>query len=54
MNGGLINCSCGQVLYCETVNKTIRCIRCNKSHDVEPLPEPEPEVIEEETPEEGE
>jgi hypothetical protein len=41
MNGGLINCECGQEFYCETVNDSIKCIRCGKSQNVYPLPEPE-------------
>ena len=58
MNGGLINCECGQEFYCETVNGKINCIRCGKHHEVYPFPEQEKieaEFFEEELPlEEGE
>ena len=49
MNGGLISCSCGQQQYVETVNETVLCIKCEKQHQVYPIPEVEdlPEVGEE-------
>ena len=50
MNGGLINCSCGQLQYVETTNSIINCIKCEKQHNVYPIPEPEVEEL----PEEGE
>lgn len=55
MNGGLINCSCGQQQYVETMNDVVNCVKCEKQHKVYPIPEPEPKVIEVEVlPEEGE
>lgn len=56
MNGGIINCDCGQTQYVETINENIACIKCKKIHSVfpipepiiepiiEPIPEPEPEI----------
>ena len=44
MNGGIINCTCGQTQYVETINENIACIKCKKIHSVFPIPEPEPEV----------
>lgn len=50
MNGGLINCSCGQQQYVETTKDSMLCIKCEKQHNVYPIPE----IIEEEVIEEGE
>ena len=44
MNGGIINCTCGQTQYVETINENIACIKCKKIHSVFPIPEPELEV----------
>ena len=39
MNGGIINCSCGQSQYVETIRDSILCIKCDKQHNVYIIPE---------------
>lgn len=51
MNGGLINCSCGQQQYVETAKDIINCIKCGKQHNVYPILEV---IIEEVLVEDGE
>lgn len=57
MKYGIINCTCGQEFYFETIREEVRCIKCNKKYSTAGYPEQEEnidgEVIQEET-EEGE
>jgi len=38
MRYGTINCDCGRSLYFETLRLEVRCIQCNKKHDVSSYP----------------